>query len=535
VSTGLQTTFELLVRTPNEAAAGVLVPALDSPHQAIQEGALRTILQRRSPIGTREVLRRIERVGHAWANVLHEFRGRMSAALRDAVLGDDEAMCRNGCRAILWFGEYDLVPALVNAAEDAANPNADRAAATLLELAEQLYQELAGPRDYRDRRDPQLARRHVTGTLELSLGRYGRHKRPEIVEAALLLMSRDNAALKKILQHPHDGAYLAVLDALRRSPRPGVLRLLLSYLGDPHAPASALGVLGRRADPAFLKHLLRRVGREPSAVAARNLKRIANIGWLRDDLAPLDALDDQGQHAAVQVAVCSGMKRPEVFRVVAHLLRHGKAGGRRAAAAALAQFDGAEANELALAALDDPDPRVQARLHGQLRRRGIPGAINRLLQMIDSPHEIVREAVRQSLDELSFDRFLQTYQALDDDVRRDTARLVKKLDPRGAVAGLREELTHRARGRRLRGVEMCELLEMADDFKAPLLKLLRDDDHMIRVAAARALGQSDGPRVRRALNEALGDRSASAREAAEESLRRITARGELLVVEERRP
>jgi HEAT repeat protein len=76
---------------------------------------------------------------------------------------------------------------------------------------------------------------------------------------------------------------------------------------------------------------------------------------------------------------------------------------------------------------------------------------------------------------------------------------------------------------------------MADQLEEPLLELLRDDDHMIRAAAARALGQSDDPRVRRALNEALGDRSASAREAAEESLRRITARDELLVVEERRP
>lgn len=534
MSTGLEITFELLARTPNEAAAGVLAPALDSPHQAIQEGALRAILRRRSPIGTREVLRRIERVGREWAGVLQEFRGRMAAALRDAVLGDDEQMCRNGCRAILWFGEYDLMPVLINTAEDAAHPNADRAASTLLELAEQLYQELAASRDYRDRRDPQRARRHVVAGLELSLRRYGLHKRPEIVEAALLLMSRDNATLQKILQDPRDGAHLALLDALRRGPRPGVMRLLLGLLDAPHAPSSALGVVGQRADPAFLEHLTRRVGSEPSAAAARNLKRIANIGWLRGDLAPLDALDDQGQCAAVQIAVCSGMKRSEVLRVLAHMLRHGKAGGRRAAAAALAPFSGAEANELALAALDDPDPSVQAHILGQLRRRAIPGAINRLLQMTESPHEIVRDAVRQSLDEFSFERFRNGYDALDDEVRRDTARLVKKIDPR-AAAGLRKELTQRSRARRLRGVEMCALLEMTDELEEPLLALLRDDDHMIRVAAAQALGQSGGSRVRQALSETLDDRSASAREAAEASLRRIAARDESRIAEECRP
>lgn len=122
MSTRLQTTFELLTSTANEAAVGVLIPALDSPHQAVQEGALRAILKRRSPTGKRELLRRFDRLGQQWQHMLGEFRGRMTAALRDAVLGADPQMSENGCQAIVWFGEYDLMPALLNAAEDATNP-----------------------------------------------------------------------------------------------------------------------------------------------------------------------------------------------------------------------------------------------------------------------------------------------------------------------------------------------------------------------------------------------------------------------------
>ena len=41
--------------------------------------------------------------------------------------------------------EFDLIPALINAAEDEANPNRDLVAATLLSLAETLYDELERP------------------------------------------------------------------------------------------------------------------------------------------------------------------------------------------------------------------------------------------------------------------------------------------------------------------------------------------------------------------------------------------------------
>ena len=51
-----------------------------------------------------------------------------------------------------------------------------------------------------------------------------------------LLASRDNVVLKQILQNPHHAAFLAVIDVLTKSQRGGVIRLLLSFLDDPHVP-----------------------------------------------------------------------------------------------------------------------------------------------------------------------------------------------------------------------------------------------------------------------------------------------------------
>src|SRR5262249_28976257 len=157
----------------------------------------------------------------------------------------------NGCQAILWFREYDLIPALINAFEDEANPHASLAAETLLSLSELLYEELAGPRDLHPRRDPQLVRRNVTGSLEQSVLRYGRHRRVEPIEAYLMLAGRDNAALKMILLDPLHSSYLALIDSLTHSPRSGVMRLLLSFLEDPQAPSAALTALAHRTDRKF--------------------------------------------------------------------------------------------------------------------------------------------------------------------------------------------------------------------------------------------------------------------------------------------
>ncbi|MEX0937811.1 MAG: HEAT repeat domain-containing protein [Pirellulales bacterium] len=513
----------MLSKTENEAAVSALLPALDSPHQWIQEEVLRALMERRSPTGQREVLRRLHQVSDRWKEIVGRYQGRMSTALRDAVLGTDRQMCINGCQAILWFNEYDLMPVLISiaenkgAAEDQSHPHSDRVAVTLLDLAQQLHTEATGPRDYRIRRDPQLVRRHVLGSLELSIGRFMQHKRKEIVEAFLVLADRGNAVLKQILRDPHHACYLTLVEALAHSSRSGVMRLMLSFLDDPQAPSAALSAIAHRSDAKFLRLLLYKVGYSPSVPVAQNLKRVSTIPWFRGDLAVLDDLDERAQQGAVSMAMASGIKRQEVYHVVRHLLQKGNLGGRRAAAGALADFSGAEANALALATLDDPDPQVQAQVLGQLRQRGIPGAVSRLLEKVSSPHTVVREAVRKALSEFSFEKYLASFDMLDEASRQTTGALVRKIDPQ-LVPGLVREMQTPSRVRRMRALAVARATRTVRELEGQILELLADDDHMVRAEAAKSLALSDSATARPALTEALGDRSISVQEAARASL-----------------
>ncbi len=348
--------------------------------------------------------------------------------------------------------------------------------------------------------------------------RFIKHSRREVLSAFLALASRDNAVLKQILQDPHHSAYLALVDELLHNPRGAVVRLLLSFLDDSHAPSAAITTLSRRSDPKFVKHLLRKIGFEPSAAAAINLKRVDNIAWVRQDERLIDTLEEAEQHSLVQMLMASGIKRLEVFKTIEHLIRAGKPAGRRAAAQALARFNGSEANTLALQALEDADAYVQAAVLPQIRQRGIPGALSRLVDFTDSPHDMVRQAACESLSEFSFDRFLAAFDMLDDHIRQSTGELVRRINPH-ALPGLIEEMLSRSRTRRLRAVGVAISMGVIGDIEPTIIELLSDEDHVVRSEAVRALGYSNSESSRQALREALLDRSIVVQEIAERSLR----------------
>jgi len=517
---GLDTTFALLAETANEAATSVLIPALDSPHPAIHEAALRTILKRRSPAGRRAVVARLDRFAEPSRRIVRDSRVRMISALRDALLANDRQSFANACEAVLWFREYDLAAALVTVAEDRTNEQVELAIATLLALVEQLDEEVTGPRDYRERRDPQLVRQHVVETLAGSVARYAQHQRRELCEALLVLARHDTPMLLRILNDPRDASYLALIDVLTHSGRSGVIRLLLSFVGAATAPSVVLSVVSHRKDIAFVRRLLELISPSPSAVVAQNLKRIESVPWLDDGTFPIDALTGTEQASLLAMVMASGVKRHTAFTVVEYLLVNGHGAGRRAAAATLAEFHGADANDLCLQQLDDTDPVVRARLAEQLRARGIRGAMARLLQMVDSPHEVVREAACAQLDEFRLARFLAAFDMLPDEVRQSTGVLVKKVD-RQAIAGLAEELAARARRRRLRGIAAARALQATAELESPLIALMEDEDHMVRTEAARALGDRGSSEAQGALANALHDRSATVQRVARESLERL--------------
>lgn len=518
---GLATTFDLLANTGNEAANAVLVTALDASQREVRDLALTALLARRNAAAELNVLRRWADMSVRWKQQIADRPGWLSAAIRTALVNREPKLYECGCAAAIFTRDYDSIPVLAAAASDRSNPYAGQAAAATLELAELLAEELASPRDYRIRRDPQLQRNHVLATLERAATNLDEHGRRELLEAFLLLANRENAGLKRILQSPSDRGFLPLVDLLATSSRPGIERLLLSYLDDPHAPLAALQIIGRRGDISFLRHLVKRIGAEPSLTIRANLRRIESIPWISGNVSLLDAMREAEQPGVVHLAVLSSAPRHHSLEVVSYILKHGKVAGRRIAAQALTEFAGPEGNELAVRLLEDDDAQVRAAAARQLRERNVPGAVQRLLALLDSPHEVEREAAQAGLIEFTFDRFSANFDQLTPQARETAGALVRRVDSQ-AIDRIRAELDQPARSRRKRALELAVALKTVAQLQEPIKALLKDDDQYLRIDAIRTLATVDNPFTRQALRDALLDSQPLVQQAAETALKELT-------------
>src|SRR5262245_52071790 len=280
---GLLTTFDLLATTPNEAAVELLLAALDTPQAEIRRGALRALIQRPSPSGHREILRRAGRLEQPLREVLGDGIGFMEPALREAFRSARRQEYAAACQVALAAREYDLFPALLGLSPEgdapATHPFDDLRRTTALELAELLEGELHASRRSGKRRDPSACRGHAVACLEKSLGHGDRRSDSELVEAYLTLSQRGDAGLRQVLHDVHDSQRDAVLTMLGQSRRPAVMRLLTSFMDDPHAPLAALRLIAARGDVEFVTQLVARLGETPSGIATENLRRIESLAW----------------------------------------------------------------------------------------------------------------------------------------------------------------------------------------------------------------------------------------------------------------
>lgn len=519
MSAGLKDTFAFLVKTDNEAAVDVLIAAMDCPQRAVRDRALRSLLARRSPRAHVEVFRRLSSLDRRCRSIISERPDRLARAARDVLHNVDEANSAAIFRAVLSFRLYDTMPALVGILKEKNHPNARLAAETIPKLTASFYQELCKVQS--ERKDLENLRRRVTFALEEAVRRFDHHERTEVVEAFLLVAKPQNVTLRRLLQQPRDKVRQALVDVMSDSPRGGVIRLLLGFLEDRAMPQAVKKVISGRSDLKFVGNLLQKTGPRPSRAVATTLAGFDHFAWAKPRHRLFQQLSGTAQHNAVQLLMATSINREELFEVVRFVLAEGKPGGRRAAAERLAEFEGPQADALVAEALEDEDPGVRAHLIGQVRSRQIPGWLSLLFGMVDSPHAEVRDALRDALPEFTVRQFLGNLSSIPEALLPTAGHLVRKIDL-NAEADLTEQMGGLSPVRRRRAVVAASAMGLVQDLEESVIRLLSDEDHMVRVAAAEALAECETVPSWGALRDALFDRSVTVKEAAERSLSQIS-------------
>ncbi len=520
MSKSLNTTFEILGSSRNEASLSVLLAALDSAQVEVFEGAIKTLVSRRSRAGHFAVVSRWHQLSEPQRDLVRQGRGKMSGGLRNALLAEDTQYFTDACEIIEEFGEFDLVATLVTLSENRNSMHSQSATEMVSRLVKQLSEMVHGKRESQDRRDPNAIRKFVMESLEHSVERFREHQREELIEAFVVLGGRSCELLRTIIEDPHHACYMTVVNTLTTSESSGVIDLLLSFLDSELPSLTAIKVISRRTDKAFLSRLLELADGKLSSQKKRNLSRIRNFAWLQTEGLHIVELEEQDQARSVALLSASGIDQEQKLALWEILLRSGKPAARLAVCESLDEMQGDHTNQLILTALEDKTPQVQAAATLQLRDRNLPGSMSLLLKLIDSPHDEVREAAGQSLGEFTFENFLSRFDTLHDDTRQSTGTLVCKVDHE-VVAKLRAELESTSRKNRMRAIEMAEAMAIVSEVSDELVQRLEDEDHLVRAAAADALQFCPTAEVQEALRFALNDRSSAVQNAARNSLNAI--------------
>ena len=191
--------------------------------------------------------------------------------------------------------------------------------------------------------------------------------------------------------------------------------------------------------------------------------------------------------------------------------------GRRCAARALSTLTGEYAKAVVMRTLADDDGEVRAAAARQLRPRGIPDALGLLASFLDAPQPALREAARECLADITFQRFLEGFDEWDEQTRHSEGPLTLRVDPK-FIGSLIAELLSSSRSHQRRALEITRLLNLGRHVEPTLAELARDEDQYVRLEAVRLLASLGTPLAEEILRAALHDKSALVQEAARQGL-----------------
>lgn len=522
---GLATTFLTLQESQNEAALALLVQAIEAPIEAIHDGAFTAILARRSPAGHDVILRRFHLLDEPHLEMVRQHRYLSSKSLRDALLGSDRQTCMNACRVILWFREYGMVSTLLSALYNQQCKYDDLLGDTLFELLQTLsndwiaYGEIEQEGLAEQQRQKLLKdRREALDTLYQGVSEFGlKHRRMEPIEGFLLLANSSEPLLAKILDNLRHPAFATMMNLLAKSHTQNVTRLLFASYSQPKPIKSLLAVAANRSDHDFISKLISLLSDEKNETVQKNIRLIENISWIDNIDAVLGNRSDEDQTVMLQYLLSTRLSKDRLFSVVRFFFKQGKVEARRIASEAMAQFSGTHVNKLLLDSLNDSDPIVQANIIRNIRHRGIPEASGKVFELRNSPYEIVRMAIRDTFDELSFDHYFASYDMLDEESRISMGRLVYDIDSR-TIPLLKKELIGGRRSARARAMEIVEFLAIPHKFENEILCVMDEGDPILQILALELLAQIPTKTAQQRIQKATYDPSPSVANAAQRLL-----------------
>ncbi len=502
VNNGLDTTYQTLATSKNEAVVVVLDVALRSGNAWVRQRAIEAVIARRSiPAGRRLI--------EQWENLTPEERQKLDResdwlidAMLDDLRGDREAM-RRAIQIAHQLRIDRLAVPLISLAEAHPDPTIrQEAMAALLAILTPL-----GIAARQEETSPSV-RGTILSQLEQTLQRYDNHGNAELVDAFLIASSWSDRQLRAIASDDSEVARI-VQDRLGQSENPQVVALLAAAVTQRRCPLPIRRLISRREGNDFRLALLDAIDGELQPSVRANLN---TIGMPASCLGGMPLLHDLNPLRRVSLALLYAVTDNDDFRVLEMLIT--------ALGEAPQRVKGKLLHELAEVPPLDVDrllraavvvAREEAEEHPALQPNA--ALLMRLLQLLEREDAAMERVIQRVLAPLQADNVLEQMGCFRMRTQRKIGRVVMQTDP-AAVERVQERMRHPVLQRRMQAIEAAQAFEIVDRLSPWLIKIAQDDHQEARLAAIEALGQSRLPECRKALEEVVAGPDGSIRDAA---------------------
>lgn len=515
----LSKTFSFLARSGNPIAGRLLLRAMQVKFAPVQREAIEAILRRGEPVSQRELIRAYPSFEPEQRAMLDEAHSSLSNVVRDALRGSDRALRQAALDFVRSAHAYSHVECLLRLMLEGG-----AAAATAFDVLTQLVDRLEA-QSFEIRSADRSATRNQEQTAEKIhswLPRFRTSARlNELIDNVLILASAERRVIRNLLIEAEPDLVQTAWQRLETGTHRGLIRQLFALLDRESFSEKVAEILQRRDDPEFVVQMLRALS--PQVLRSRGLRRITHLAWLDVDAPDLGWIPDDGHATVVHLVDASGMATDEKLRLYRWMITNGSLPGRLAATALLAESDPDTIETAVYDGLNSEDASIQAWATSHLRDRPTPSAFTELIRQLDNADDQVRRVARDEFTGFGAELLLELFDELSPHICRRLGALAEKID-RGAVDELIGFLQHPIRRQQITAMRAVCALGFQRRAESELLKLLGNDDYVVRRSAIDALQACDSPQVERGLALLLGDDDSRIRNAVHRNL--LERRGE---------
>ncbi|MCL2006111.1 MAG: hypothetical protein FWG73_08095 [Planctomycetaceae bacterium] len=441
---GIDLTLQIIAKSKNKAAPGLLASAFQSTNKTVRNLAASALVSKRSGEGLDTIIQNFDPDNSEQVDLVNQHRGQLVPVLHNAIIDKDQAP--QAFRLAYTQNFYEVLTTLatycLNPDNYKAQSETDRVQlhTNFLNFLDKYTAALESHdvNEYHLLYNTVLP--NLIGILSARIREY-RFTKYELTLTVYLrlypFLSGSEAAreLCQQLTYPDSPICTAACQRLQNEVDPYLIHFIVRCLDRINPPPVITQVIAERSDAPFLNAFLKSITKPVSIEMKTNLSNLPALPWVNQLRSILPDLDAESQCGLILFLQNLGLRGngSDLRACLSKIFEFGQGKGRLEALTALSTFSEADVIQLVWDAAADADPAVQMEALHQLSSRDVPNSSTRIIQFIESPHEEIRHTVLKLLPNFRFNRFMQVFEQLDDNKRRQMFDIVRQLDKQTPV------------------------------------------------------------------------------------------------------